>query len=53
MDSDEDLSDLEYSIIELMSSAAVDGVSKVLYEQDGVRFSVSLEGVPRLTVTRI
>ena len=53
MDSDEDLSDLEYSIIELMSSAAVDGVSKVLYEQDGVRFSVSLEGVPRLSVTRI
>ena len=53
MDSDEDLTDLEYSIIDLMSSAAVDGVSKVIYEQSGVSFVLSLEGVPRLTVTRI
>ena len=52
MDSDEDLSDLEYSIIELMSSAAVDGVSKIVYVQDGVTFKVSLEGIPSLTVTR-
>ena len=52
-DSDEDLSDLEYTIMDVMSSAASDGVDKVIYEQDGLRFTLYLEGVPRLDVTRI
>ena len=51
MDSDEDLSDIEYNLKEIMSSAAVDGVSKVVYEQDGVTFTLSLDRY-RLTVTR-
>lgn len=52
-DSDEDLTDLEYTIVDLMSSAASDGVDKVIYEQNGMRFTVILEGVPKLEVTRI
>ena len=52
-DSDEDLTDLEYTIIDVMSSAASDGVAKVIYEQDGFRFTVLLDGVPKLEVTRI
>ena len=52
-DSDEDLTDLEYTILDLMSSAASDGVDKVIYEQNGMRFTAILEGVPKLEVTRI
>ena len=52
-DSDEDLTDLEYTIIDIMSSAASDGVDKVIYEQNGLRFTLILEGVPKLEVTRI
>ena len=52
-DSDEDLSDLEYTIMDLMSSAASDGVDKVVYEQSGLRFTLVLTGVPKLEVTRI
>ncbi len=52
-DSDEDLTDLEYTIMDLMSSAASDGADKVLYEQNGLRFTLILEGVPKLEVTRI
>lgn len=52
-DSDEDLTDLEYTIIDVMSSAASDGVGKVIYEQNGFRFTLLLDGVPKLEVTRI
>ena len=52
MDSDEDLTDLEYTLTDIMSSAAVDGVKKVIYQLGNVTFSLSLEGLPRLTVTR-
>ena len=47
------LSDLEYTIMDLMSSAASDGVDKVVYEQSGLRFTLVLTGVPKLEVTRI
>ncbi len=52
-DSDEDLTDLEYTIMDVMSSAASDGVDRVIYEQNGLRFTLFLEGVPKLEVTRI
>ena len=52
MDSDEDLSSLEYTLTEIMSSAAVDGVNRVVYQQGDVIFTLSLEGLPRLEVTR-
>ncbi|MBO4551985.1 MAG: YqaJ viral recombinase family protein [Candidatus Methanomethylophilaceae archaeon] len=50
-DSDEDLTDMEYTIMDIMSSAAAEGVDKVIYSQNGFTFTLSLEGVPRLTVT--
>ena len=43
----------EYTIIDVMSSAASDGVGKVIYEQNGFRFTLLLDGVPKLEVTRI
>ena len=52
-DSDEDLTDLEYTIADLLSSATSDGVDKVIYEQNGLRFTLILEGVPKLEVTRV
>jgi len=53
MDSEEDLSDLEYSLMEIMERAAVEGVENVIYEQNGVRFLMSLRGVPKLIATRL
>ena len=51
MDTDEDLTDLEYSLSEILMSKAVDGVSKVVYQQNGVTFTLSLDSM-RMTVTR-
>ena len=52
MDSDEDLSDMEYYLAGVLEDAAIEGASSVVYKQNGVTFTLSLEGVPKLTVVR-
>lgn len=51
MDSEEDLSDLEYTLSDILMSKAVDGVRKVVHQQNGVTFTLSLDNM-RMTVTR-
>lgn len=49
---DVDTTDVEDAIVDLMVSASIEGVKKVVYEQGGNVYTVSLEGVPKLTVDR-
>lgn len=47
-----DLTDINAHITELMTSVALDGAKSLTYEQNGFHFELSLDGIPKLTVTR-
>lgn len=48
-----DLTDINAHITELMMSVALDGAKSITYEQNGFHFELSLDGIPKLTVTRM